>query len=178
MSDHSWRGDYRRGTDWLGNVGGWMLIYTGRCWLWFLPIWMAVYMLCTLTGSGHYHCCYGDRRADKVSSKSISKSTLFSPAQLRSGLCAGSILRKEAWSSLNHFTSDESFRKINASMFFLLQCIQWGEDDTKWKRNGVCVCAKVARHPNVNEDEEVMEAVAVNKQQVQGAKASSAGLPL
>lgn len=38
------------------------------------------------------------------------------------------------------------------------------------------VCAKVARHPNVNEDERVMEAVAVNKQQVQGAKPSSAGL--
>lgn len=38
------------------------------------------------------------------------------------------------------------------------------------------VCAKVARHPNVNEDEEVMEAVAVNKQQVQGAQPSSAGL--
>lgn len=33
------------------------------------------------------------------------------------------------------------------------------------------VCAKVVRHPNVNEDEEVMEAVAVNKQQVGGAKA-------
>lgn len=36
------------------------------------------------------------------------------------------------------------------------------------------VCAKVVRHPNVNEDEEVMEAVAVNKQQVQGAFVSGA----
>lgn len=44
----------------------------------------------------------------------------------------------------------------------------WGK---KWS-----VCAKVVRHPNVNEDEVVMEAVAVNKQQVQGAKPSSAGL--
>lgn len=39
----------------------------------------------------------------------------------------------------------------------------------------VCVCAKVARHANVNEDEEVMEAVAANKQPVQGVKPSSAG---
>lgn len=45
--------------------------------------------------------------------------------------------------------------------------------EKKWS-----VCAKVARHPNVNEDEEVTEAVAVNKQQVQGAKASSARVPL
>lgn len=44
-------------------------------------------------------------------------------------------------------------------------------------KNGVCVCvcAKVARHANVNEDEEVMEAVAANKQPVQGVEPSSAG---
>lgn len=58
-------------------------------------------------------------------------------------------------------------------MFFLLQCIGEGEDDTKWREKMECVCAKVARHPNVNEDEEVMEAVAVYKQQAQGAKPSS-----
>lgn len=60
--------------------------------------------------------------------------------------------------------------------FFLLQCIRGGEDDRKWGKMGcVCVCAKVARHANVNEDEEVMEAVAANKQPVQGVEPSSAG---
>lgn len=41
-------------------------------------------------------------------------------------------------------------------------------------KNGACVCAKVAHHATVNEDEEVMEAVAANKQPVQVVKPSSA----
>lgn len=58
-------------------------------------------------------------------------------------------------------------------MFFLLHCIRGGEDESGGKK---MECAKVACLPNVNEDEEVMEAVTANKQQVPGAKPSSAGL--
>lgn len=125
-------------------------------------------MLCTLTGSGYYYRGYGDRRAHKVSSKSFSESKLFSSAQLGSRLGEGFRLKKGAWSLLNHFTSHGSFWKINASMFFPAPVHTRRRGRQKAGKNGACVCAKVARHANVNEDEEVMEAVAANKQPVQG----------
>lgn len=99
----------------LSNSRRWTLIYSETQQLWFVSL---IYMDGCLHGVHynrrccHHYRCYGDKRADKVSSKSISKSELFSPALLWTGSSVEFIPRGGAQGGLlNHSTSNGGFRK-------------------------------------------------------------------
>lgn len=115
----------------------------------------------------HHYCCYGDRRADKVSFKSISKSELFSPALDK--LNCRVHTKGGVWGLLNHCTSDGSFRKSMLFRFFFFL-----QTEVHVVR-GVSLCVRGGYHLHVNQDEGIMKVAALHRSQVQITQASSAG---
>lgn len=138
----------RKGKGRFGNSTRWMLIWAERHWLWFVPL---IYCMDRRLRVVHFNwrCCrhyrfYGDKRADRLSSKSISESERFKPCPALDRLVRKSSKTKGgAWGLLNHLTSDGSFRKsmLLSSVFFSCTrtSMRRGKEDTEWRRL-VCVC--------------------------------------
>lgn len=96
----------------------------------------------------HHYRYYGDRRAGKVSSKSISKSELFSPALLWTGSSVELIPGGGAQGGLlNHPTSNGGFRKsmlLHIISFFPYQSCHDVEEGRVQSEEGVAFgCEKV-----------------------------------